>query len=109
MDRRVHNSLVVVSEPLPPHARGWTPSAGNIAACTRFSPARAGMDPDNDAFLDRYGLEFPPHARGWTLGIPKPVWIGHASPARAGMDPSTSPLMGLSVMLPPAAGMDRVT
>ena len=97
------------SQSAPPLARGWTPLQNDISLKTAGSPARAGMDPNNQEpkkeknrlprsrgdgprtieIMASEGLA-PPLARGWTLVRQYKAASVLGSPARAGMDPRTA-------------------
>ena len=97
------------SDEFPPHARGWTCSAGPLCAVAVVSPACAGMDLSycpkvrtTSRFprmrgdgppvrrLTACATWFPPHARGWTVSTQYLVVTRTVSPACAGMDRDTS-------------------
>src|SRR5690606_4164282 len=80
---------LVVAFHSPPHARGWTPLAGDRTKNFLLSPARAGMDRHavtdfpfcsplprtrgDGPCIANVGLLMycsPPHARGWTCRWP---------------------------------------
>ena len=90
----------------PPHSRGWTHQAVQLATDDVVSPALAGMDPVRAApsesphgfprtrgdgpraCLSRVQAPaFPPHSRGWTVHRHPHVHGDRVSPALAGMDP----------------------
>ena len=107
----------------PPLARGWTHGSSLTRPIQSGSPARAGMDLNQNRGRDEPdrlprsrgdgpepkpvaapAVEAPPLARGWTPSTSSACRSKHGSPARAGMDPCRPGLQRRALWLPRSRG-----